>query len=38
MKKILSWIKKHLVATWAVMSILFAIAVHMAFSVTAPTA
>ena len=38
MKKILNWIKKHLVATWAVMSIVFAIAVHVAFSVAAPTA
>lgn len=38
MKKILNWIKKHLVATWAAMSVIFAVVVHVAFSVAAPTA
>lgn len=38
MEKILNWIKKHIVATWAVMSVIFAVAVHVAFSVAAPTA
>lgn len=37
MKKILDWIRKHLVATWAVMSVVFAIVVHLAFSAEAPT-
>lgn len=37
MKNILSWLKKHLVLTWAVMSVLFAVTVHLAFSITAPT-
>jgi len=38
MKKILAWLKKHIVATWAAISIIFAVVVHAVFSVPAPSA
>lgn len=38
MKTILTWIKKHIVATWAIISVIFVISVHTAFSVEAPVA
>lgn len=38
MKKILTWIKKHIVATWAAISFIFAVSVHAVFSVPAPSA
>lgn len=37
MKKILDWIKNHIVASWAVLSIVFAILVHITFYIAAPT-
>lgn len=38
MKTIRAWIKKHIVATWAVISFIFAVAVHAVFAVPAPNA
>ena len=38
LKIIFIWIKKHIVTTWATISFIFAIAVHAAFSVPAPSA
>ena len=38
MGKFFDWVKKHIVTTWAVMSVILAVVIHVTFSVPAPTA